>query len=214
VIIISEKNLSDAISNLDEENALNEVKELMKNKTAVEIIKAVRNGMERVGEKFSTKEYYLAELVYSAEIFQNIMQKLKRLLTKADTVYSIGKIVIGTAKSDIHDLGKNLVASLLRAEGFQVIDLGVDVPPEKFVDTIKKEQPQVVGISGLLTLSIEEMKNTIEAIKKAGLREKVKVIIGGGPINEQVRDYVKADAYGEDAGVSIKKIRKLIDSLN
>ncbi|MHA1378560.1 MAG: cobalamin B12-binding domain-containing protein [Candidatus Helarchaeota archaeon] len=133
---MSEENLSNAISNLDEENALKEVDELIKNEMKIEqIIRAIRNGMEKVGEKFSTKEYYLAELVYSAEIFQNIMQKLEPLLKKDDASYSVGKIVIGTAKNDIHDLGKNLVASLLRAEGFQVIDLGVNVPPEKFVDT-------------------------------------------------------------------------------
>ena len=208
---MSEQDLAYAISSLDEEKALHEVEELMKNKTAMDIIGAVRNGMEQVGEKFSAKEYYLAELVYSAEIFKNIMKKLEPLIIKEGEISYIGKVIIGTAKSDIHDLGKNLVASLLRAEGFEVIDLGVDVPPEKFIDMIQTEKPDIVGLSGLLTIAIEEMKNTIQEIENRGLRDEVRIIIGGGPINERVREYVGADAFGKDAGDAIRKIKELMD---
>jgi trimethylamine corrinoid protein len=202
--------LIESISNLDEDKALKLVEDLSKNKTAMEIISTIRKGMERVGEKFSAKEYYLAELVYSAEIFKNLMIKLEPSLIKGGQITYLGKVVIGTAKTDIHDLGKNLVASLLRAEGFEVIDLGVDVPPDRFVEAIMKEQPEVVGLSGLLTIAIEEMKNTIEAIKEKGLRDEVKIIIGGGPINEKVRDHVGADAFGKDAGDAIRKIKAFV----
>ncbi len=205
-----EEELIESISNLDEDKALKLVEDLSKNKTAMEIINTIRKGMERVGEKFSAKEYYLAELVYSAEIFKNLMIKLEPSLKKGGQITYLGKVVIGTAKTDIHDLGKNLVASLLRAEGFEVIDLGVDVPPERFVDAIKKEQPDIVGLSGLLTIAIDEMKNTIEAIKEKGLRNEVKIIIGGGPINEKVRDHVGADAFGKDAGDAIRKIKAFV----
>lgn len=205
-----EADFINAFVNLNEDDALKIVGDLISNKSPIEIIALMREGMELIGEKFSKKEYYLAELVYGAEIFRIIMNKLAPKMKTGDKETFLGKIVIGTVKNDVHDLGKNLVGNLLRAEGFEVIDLGVDVSPEKFVEIIKDEHPQVVGLSGLLTIAIDEMKNTIEAIKAAGLREKMKIIIGGGPINEQVRAYVGADAFGKDAGIAIKKIKEFI----
>ncbi|MHA1266074.1 MAG: cobalamin B12-binding domain-containing protein [Candidatus Helarchaeota archaeon] len=207
----SEEELITAIADLDEDRALQIVETLSNQMSAIDIINIARKGMESVGEKFAAKEYFLADLIYSAEIFQEIMQKLEPALVITDKSQFKGKIVIGTVKDDIHDIGKNIVISLLRAAGFEVIDLGVDIPAETFVEAVKNEQPQVLGLSGLLTIAIDQMKNTIDALKEAGLRDNLKIIIGGGPMDEKVREYVGADANTQDAVQGVNLIKELID---
>jgi methanogenic corrinoid protein MtbC1 len=145
--------------------------------------------------------------VFSGEILKGIVKMLEPHLKKGEEAERLGKVIIGTVAGDIHDIGKNLVVFMLDVNGFEVLDLGIDVPVQKFVDTIKETGTKVVGLSGFLTLAFESMKDTVEAIKSAGLRDKVKVMIGGGQITEEIRKYTGADAYGKDAiaGVSLAK---------
>ena len=206
-----EDDLIAAMAELNEDRALGAVRELLKKKSALEIINVAREGMQQVGEKFAAKEFFLADLIFSAEIFQEIMNLVEPELKKGSETSYIGKVLIGTVKNDIHDIGKNIMVSLLRASGFEVVDLGVDVPVEKFVEAIKREKPRVVGLSGLLTIAIDEMKKTIEAIKANGLRDNLKIIIGGGPMDKSVRDHVGADASSQDAVEGVRLIREFLD---
>jgi methanogenic corrinoid protein MtbC1 len=149
---------------------------------------------------------FLTDLIMAGEIFNEAMELLMPKLSGASDK-KLGKIVIGTVQGDIHNIGKDIAINFLKAEGFEVIDLGVDVPAEKFVDAIKEHNPMVVGMSGLLTLSIEPMKKSIEAIANANLREKVKVIIGGERTDDEVCEYVGADAWVNDAVKGVKLIK-------
>lgn len=161
-------------------------------------------GLEVVGEKYEKEEYYLAELVVASEVVKEGMKVLEQHL-KSDRTEKIGRVVIGTVRGDLHDIGKNIVATLLRATGFEVIDLGVDVSPEKFVEAVKKHRPDIVAMSALLTTTVDEMENVIKALKEAGLRNRVKVIIGGAPVTREFAEKIGADAAAEDAidGVNI-----------
>jgi len=201
-----------AMAELNEDRAMEAVRELLKKKSALDIITLAREGMQQVGEKFAAKEFFLADLIFSAEIFEEIMNLLGPELKKGKmTIENIGKIVLGTVKNDIHDIGKNIIASLLRASGFEVIDLGVDVTVKKFLETIKRERPRVLGLSGLLTIAIDEMKKTIEVIEANGMRDNLKIIIGGGPMDKSVRDYVRADASTQDAVEGVRLIKEFFD---
>ena len=139
----------------------------------------------------------------SAEIFKEAIAEIEPHL-KPEEGNSRGVIVLGTVKGDLHDIGKNIVAALLRCEGYEVRDLGVDVPPDKFISTIKETGASLLALSGLLTLAFDSMKETVDVLKKAGMRDEVKVIIGGGPVNEQVVEYSGADAFGSDAAQAVK----------
>jgi 5-methyltetrahydrofolate--homocysteine methyltransferase len=163
--------------------------------------------MEMVGKRFAEGKYFLPELVYSGEIFKEITEIVKPKLKKDAQSKRLGKVIIGTVAGDIHDIGKDIVVFMLDVSGFEVYDLGVDVPPQKFVEKIKETRAPIVGLSGFLTLAFDSMKETVAAIKAAGLRNKVKVMIGGGQIDEEIKKYTGADAYGRDAmaGVSLAK---------
>ncbi|MEM2273524.1 MAG: corrinoid protein [Candidatus Bathyarchaeia archaeon] len=171
------------------------------------IIKGFSKGLEIVGEKYEREEYYLAELVVAGEIIKEGMKVLEPHL-KSGEAKKIGKVAIGTVRGDLHDIGKNIVATLLRAAGFDVIDLGVDVPPERFIEAAKEHKPDIIAMSALLTTTMDEMENVIKALKEAGLRDKVKVIIGGAPITEEFAKKIGADAAAKDAieGVNICKM--------
>ena len=171
------------------------------------ILDDARRAMETVGKRFENSEYFIPDLVYSGEILKEITDLVKPKLTKAAEVKRLGKVIIGTVSGDIHDIGKNIVTFMLDVNGFEVYDLGVDVPPQQFVDKIRETDSTVVGLSGFLTLAFDSMKETIEAIKAAGLQDKVKVMIGGGQMNEDIKKYTGADAYGANAmaGVSLAK---------
>jgi methanogenic corrinoid protein MtbC1 len=173
----------------------------------LKILDDARMGMEIVGKRFADSEYFIPDLIYSGEILKEITELVKPKLAKAAEIKRLGKIVIGTVAGDIHDIGKNIVVFMLDVNGFEVYDLGVDVPVQKFVDKVKESGAPIVGLSGFLTLAYDSMKQTIEAIKDAGLRDKVMVMIGGGQITEEVMKYTGADAYGRDAmaGVSLAK---------
>jgi methanogenic corrinoid protein MtbC1 len=171
------------------------------------ILDDARRAMEIVGERFAGGQYFIPDLVYSGEILNSINDMVKPKLAKAAKAKRLGKVVIGTVAGDIHDIGKNIVVFMLDVNGFEVYDLGVDVPIQTFVAKVKESGAPIVGLSGFLTLAYDAMKQTIEAMKDAGLRDKVKVMIGGGQITEEVMKYTGADAYGKDAmtGVSLAK---------
>jgi len=135
---------------------------------------------------------------------ETVLPKVKR------EIKPIGTIVLGTVQGDIHNIGKNIFKAFSQAAGFEVIDLGVDVPPERFVDAVREHKPNIVGMSGLLTLAIESMKRTVEALKSAGLRDRVKVIIGGGRVDENAKRYVEADEWADQATIGVRKCKELI----
>ncbi len=202
------KDLISTLSNLKEEEALAIVQDrLNKGDDPLKILDDARRGMEIVGKRFSSAEYFIPDLIYSGEILRQITEVVKPRLAKQAEVKRLGKVVLGTVAGDIHDIGLNIVDFMLDTNGFEVYNLGVDVPIQKFVEKIKESGAPIVGLSGFLTLAFDSMKQTIEAMKDAGLRDKVKVMIGGGQIDEEVRKYTGADAYGKDAmaGVALAK---------
>ena len=196
--------LAKAIADLKEQEVLRLTKErLDRSEDPNKILAESRTGMETVGKRFSDGEYFLPELIYSAEIFKQIAEIVKPKLTTDVQSKRIGKCIIGTVAGDIHDIGKDIVVFMLDVSGFEVYDLGVDVPAQKFVEKIKETSAPIVGLSGFLTLAFDSMKETVDAIKKAGLRDKVKIMIGGGQIDEEIRKYSGADAYGRDAMTAV-----------
>lgn len=200
--------LSLALRDLDEKKVYEIVeKEIAGGASPLEIINSCNEGMAAIGELFSQCTYFISELIFSAEILKSVMRRIEPLLAGADAGGGKGKVVIGTVKGDIHDIGKNIVATLLRGSGFDVTDLGVDVSPEKFVDALKQSGAKVLGMSALLNFTYPEMKTVVDAVTAAGLRDKVKIIIGGAPVNEQVRQFSGADYAAADAvaGVEICK---------
>jgi 5-methyltetrahydrofolate--homocysteine methyltransferase len=197
-----------AISNLEEKEALKLTREkLNRGDKPQSILGESRKGMEIVGKRFSEGKYFLPELIFSAEILKEITEIVKPKLKAGTQTRRHGKCIIGTVAGDIHDIGKDIVVFMLDVNGFEVYDLGVDVAPQKFVDKIKETDAPIVGLSGFLTLAFDSMKETVDAIKTAGLRDKVKIMIGGGQIDEEIRKYTGADAYGQDAmaGISLAK---------
>jgi 5-methyltetrahydrofolate--homocysteine methyltransferase len=166
-------------------------------------------GMDVVGKKFKANEFYIPEVLIAARAMHAGMDILKPLLGKKE-VEGTGKVAIGTVKGDLHDIGKNLVGMMLEGAGFEVIDLGIDVSPDKFVETVKEKNPRIIGMSALLTTTMPSMKDTIDAIKSAGLKDKVKVMIGGAPITQNYADEIGADGYASDAASAVDSARKLL----
>ena len=202
------KDLVNTLADLKEQEVIKIVENRLNAKEdPLKILGDARKGMEIVGQRFASSEYFIPDLVYSGEILKAVTELVKPKMSKAAESKKLGKIVFGTVAGDIHDIGKDIVVFMLDVNGFDVHDLGVDVPVQKFVDKIKETGAPVVGLSGFLTLAFDSMKETVEAMKAAGLRDKVKIMIGGGQITEEVRKYTGADAYGKDAmaGVTLAK---------
>ena len=200
------KELVNAIADMREEEALKLVGEMVEGGTEpMAILDAAREAMVVVGQRYDKGDYFLPELILAGEMLNQITNIIKPELAKLPEIKRHGKVLIGTVEGDIHDIGKNIVSFMLDVNGFEVLDLGVDVSPQKFVEAIRDSQPQVVGLSGFLTLAFDAMKETVEAIETAGLRDEVKIMIGGGQVSEEIRKYAGADAYGKDAmsGVSL-----------
>lgn len=201
------ESLVNILSDLKEKEALKMVQEMLEaGKEPLEIFNSCRTAMEEVGKKFENGEYFIPDLIFAGEILKQISAIVKPKMEEEAGTEKIGKVIIGTVEGDIHDIGKNIVTFMMDINGFEVIDIGIDAPPEKFVEAIKETNAKVVGMSGLLTLAYDSMKKTVEAIKEAGL-EDVKIMIGGSIINEDVVDYTGADAYGADpmAAISLSK---------
>jgi methanogenic corrinoid protein MtbC1 len=174
-------------------------KRLNQGEDPLKILEDSRKGMEIVGERFAADEYFLPELVFSGNLLQRVTELVKPHLTQAAETKRIGKVVLGTVSGDIHDIGLNIVDFMLDVNGFEVYNLGVDVPAETFVDKVKETGAPIVGLSGFLTPAFDAMKETVEAVKAAGMRDKVKIMIGGGQLDDEIRKYAGADAYGKNA---------------
>jgi 5-methyltetrahydrofolate--homocysteine methyltransferase len=170
-------------------------------------------GMEQIGIRFKNGDIYIPEVLIAARAMHAGMDVLKPILSKSNTPMA-GKVVIGTVKGDLHDIGKNLVAMMLEGGGFEVVDLGVDVPPEKFLKAVNEHQPQVVAMSALLTTTLKDMKNTIDVIKQAGRKDRVKTIVGGAPVTEKFANDIGADAYAPDAASAVDAVKSLLTSSN
>jgi len=165
--------------------------------------------MDDVGDRFSKGIIFVPQMLRSAKTMQECMKLLEPLL-KEGAISAKGKIIIGTVKGDLHDIGKNLVSMMMEGAGFQVTDLGVDIPPEKFVQKVQEIEPDIVGMSALLSTTMSSMPQTIEAITKAGLRGKVKIMIGGAPVTSKYAAEIKADAYAPDAGTAVSEAKRLL----
>ena len=191
--------LIDAIIEMREEDALQITHELLEDGVPpMEILDACREATNIIGKRFETGESFIPELIMAGEMMAAITAILKPRMASEAEEMKLGKIVIGTVQGDIHDIGKDIVAFMLDLNGFEVTDLGVNVPPSNFVEAVKKSGAKIVGLSGFLTLAFNPMKDTVAALKAAGLGD-VKVMIGGGQVDEQIRVYTGADAYGDDA---------------
>jgi trimethylamine corrinoid protein len=198
------KDLAMVLADLKEEEALAIARErLGAGEDPLRILEDTRRGMEIVGKRFSSGEYFIPDLIYSGEILREIADIVKPNMTQKMKTQKLGKVVLGTVAGDIHDIGKDIVSFMLDISGFEVYDLGIDVPAQKFVEKIREVNPEIVGLSGFLTLAFDSMKETIAAIQKAGLRDRVKIVIGGGQIDEEVRKYTGADAYRPDAVAAV-----------
>lgn len=199
-----------AITGLEEERVLELTKNMLKEDVPpLQLIEYYREGIEEIGEKFDTGEYFLAELVMGAEIFQQGKELILPEIEMSEEEMR-KKILLGTVEGDVHNIGKDIFMSLAEAAGFEVINLGVDVPAEEFVKNIKNTEPEIVGMSCLLTNAISTMKNTIEIIRKTDLPE-TKIIIGGAPISPDTKEFTGADAYAEDAQDGLNKIKKMLE---
>ena len=198
--------LAALLSDLKEQEALDLVKkQLDEGVDPMDILASAREGMKIVGERFANEQYFIPDLIYSGEILKGVAGLVEPYIKDSGAeTEKLGKVIIGTVAGDIHDIGKDLVVFMLDISGFEVYDLGIDVPVQNFVDKIKETGATVVGLSGFLTLAFDAMKETVDAIKEAGLRDNLKIMIGGGQIDEEVKKYTGADAYGKDAMAAVE----------
>ena len=195
--------LIDAITEMREEDALQIATDLLDAGTPpLDVLDDCKAAMVVVGKRFETGESFIPELMLAGEMLAQISLVVKPRLQGDQAVKKLGKVVLGTVQGDIHDIAKDIVGFMLDINGMEVIDLGVDVPPQKFVDAVRDSGAKVVALSGFLTLAFDPMKDTVSALKAAGCDD-VKVMIGGGQIDDQVRDYTGADAYGKDAMAAV-----------
>ena len=205
------RDLVNMLANLKEKKVLEIVQDRLNGGDAPQnILTDASRAMEIVGRRFEDGEYFIPDLVYSGEILKCISDLLKPRWAGANEIKKRSKVIIGTVAGDIHDIGKDIVAFMLDVHGFEVFDLGVDVPRQVFVETIKKTNTSVVALSGFLTVAFDSMKETIETIRVAGLRDEVKIMIGGGggAMDERIRDYTGADDYGMDAMDAVRLAQK------
>jgi 5-methyltetrahydrofolate--homocysteine methyltransferase len=171
---------------------------------------AIISGTEEVGKKYEKGEFFLADMLLAADAINDSMDLVKSKLIEG-THHSQGKLLIGVPEGDIHDIGKTLIVALLQGQGFDVIDLGVDVPPEKFLDMAKKENPDIIGLSGLLTVTISKMAEIVSLLKREGI--KAKIILGGGILSEESCEYIGADAWTKDGWEGLKLIKELMEGV-
>jgi len=194
---MDKETLMNAMSDLEEDSVYEIINEIQKKgEGAGEAIDAMQEGMDVIGERFETGEYFVGDLILAGEIMTNAMNTLKPLL-RGDESGTGEKVLLCTVKNDLHDIGKNIVKTILEAGGFDVVDLGIDTAPEKIVEIAKEQDIHIIALSGVLTLAIDSMKATVDAFSTAGLRDQIKIIIGGAPITEKVCEVVGADAWAD-----------------
>jgi len=204
------KELYDAILNGDHKTAVAVTKQALSDGTApMELItKYMSPAMDEVGRRFECEEYFVPELLLSGRAMKGALELLQPSLA-ASGAAPAGRVVIGTVKGDLHDIGKNLVASMLEGAGFEVRDLGADVSPERFVTAVREHKPDPVCLSALLTVTMPAMRDVVDALKAAGLRDRVRVLVGGAPVTSEFANEIGADAYAENAGVAVTIARRL-----
>jgi methanogenic corrinoid protein MtbC1 len=199
--------LTQAVGDLDEKAILSMINDFVatspSGEDAQKVVFACQQGMAIVGELFEKNEYYVGDLIFAGELLSTTIDLLKPVLSGVAT-QKVGSIVIGTVEGDLHDIGKNIFGSMAEAAGFDVYDLGIDVSPSAFVEKVKEVKPQIIGMSGVLTLAIDSMKNTVKALNEAGLRDSVKIIIGGNPVNVDACTQIGADAFTTNAAEGLK----------
>ena len=193
------KSLAEALVKFEEEAILGEVADRLEaGENPMAIIRDLQDGMGLIGDRFNTGEFFLSELLMSADIFTRAMEILEPRL-EGTTMETIGRIVIGTPKGDLHDIGKNIFCTVAKAAGFEVHDLGVDVPVERFLEAVQEVKPQILAFSALLTTAFNSMKEVMDLVNEKNLRDELKVIVGGGVVTENVKNFIGADGYTNDA---------------
>lgn len=201
--------LYDAIVDMDEDKAITLAKkQLADGVDPVKVLDDCKEALTTVGKLFEEGKYYVPELVLAGDIMAAISAEARPLINKQDNKAKRGKVVIGTVEGDIHDVGKDIVSMMLEVNGFEVYDLGIDVPAQVFVDKVREVKPQVLALSGFLTLAFNSMKATVEAIEAAGLRDGLMIMVGGGTVDDNVRIFAKADGYGFEAMTAVKLARQ------
>lgn len=209
-----EDELQIAMADLDEEKTLRLVEErILAGSTSMDIIESCRRGVEIVGVKYSDSDYFLSDLIMSEEILKEVMRILEPHIpvNGSNNGFVPSPIVMGTIEGDIHDLGKNIIIYLLRSSGFQVHDLGVDVTPERFVQAVNETNAPILGISVLLSFCVGSIKKVVDLLIDAGLRDKVKVVVGGYPVNQEVKEFTGADFYANDVTEALKIYRDILE---
>jgi trimethylamine corrinoid protein len=204
--------LVEAIVLMREKDALRITEEaLARGESPQSVLAACQEAMRVVGERYQDGTYFLPELIMSGEMLKRIAVLVKaEFAAQAPAGEKLGRVVLGTVRGDIHDIGKGIVGFLLEVNGFEVTDLGINVPEEKFVEAVKEHKPQVLALSGFLSVAFDTMKSSVEALQAAGLREDLKIIIGGGQMDELVRKFTGADAYGDDAMAAVAFAKKTV----
>jgi len=210
---MGQEELQEALKNLEEDRVYKIVKEqLGTGATAKDILKGCQGGMKQIGELYSREEYFVADLMYAGDIMKNIMNILTPHLKGSEEIEEAGTVVMGTVKGDIHDLGKDVVIMTLQGNGFKVIDLGVDVPADKFVEAIKNSGATLVGMSVFLTSCFPSVAKIVQAISDAGLRDKVKIMVGGAPATDMVAEETGCDFFGKNAADGVKYALSVADA--
>jgi methylmalonyl-CoA mutase cobalamin-binding domain/chain len=206
------ESLVQALVEMKEAEALQKARQFLdEGVTPLKILESCSRAMEIVGQRFEKGVYFLPHLMMAGEMLKQISSMITPLIQEQKNETKGGKVLIGTVEGDIHDIGKNIVIFLLEANGFDVRDIGINQKPAKFVEAIKEFQPKVVGMSGLLTLAFDSMKKTVEAIEEAGLRQAVRIMIGGGVVTEKIKEYSGADAYAQDAMAGVRLCKQWTD---
>jgi len=183
---------------------------LSKGVSAIDLVsQSMVPAMDEVGRRFECEDYFVPELLLAARAMKGALELIRPLLA-ASGAEPAGRVAIGTVKGDLHDIGKNIVAAMLEGGGFEIIDLGADVPPEKFVNAVRERRANLVCLSALLTVTMPSMKTTIEALRAAGVRDQVKVLVGGAPVTQRFADQIGADGYSENAVSAVALARKLV----
>lgn len=199
--------IKNAMQDLDEDTLLELMQSVMDSGAdAMEAVKACQEGMEGVGKLFEEGEYFVGDLIYAGEILTQAIEIIKPALSEGEGG-NVGRLILCTVKDDLHDIGKNIVKSLLEAGGFEVLDLGIDTPAEKIVETAKAENIRIIALSGVLTLALDSMKAAVQAFKDAGMRDEVKIIVGGAPVNEVSAKNIDADAWASSPQKTVSVCR-------
>lgn len=189
--------LKKSVSDLEEDTVLDILKEIMeRGEDAHKALEACQEGLKEVGDRFEAGEYFIGDLIFAGEVMTSVIEIIKPALA-AGGLSGKGKMILCTVKNDLHDIGKNIVKNMLEASGFDVIDLGIDVPPERIIETVNAEGISIVALSGVLTLALDSMRDVVDAFKDAGLRDKVKIIIGGNPVTEDACNFIGADEWAK-----------------